>query len=392
MSQTVKRVQFADREIILVGTAHISQESIGEVSACIREELPDMVCIELDDQRLASMKNPENWRNLDIVKVLRSGQGFVLMANLALSSFQRRMGADVGVKPGEEMRAAIETAEELGISVSMVDRPIQTTLRRAWARNSLWGKAKLMAVLFSSAFDSEKISAEQIEELKDKSAMDGMMKELSDYLQKVKEVLIDERDQFLASRIWKSGGRKSVAVLGAGHLPGVEKRLSELAAGTVSADTAQIETVPPPGIGRKIAGWIFPLLIVALIAAGFFKGGAVASLGMLVRWLLWNGSLAAVGTAAALGHPLAILAGFFGAPIATLNPVIGVGMFTGLVQAWVRKPKVEDMENLMKDVTSLKGIYKNRISHVLLVFLLSSIGGVIGNIISVPALAGVLAG
>lgn len=395
MSQTEKRLVLNGREIILLGTAHISQESINQVTESIREEKPDCVAIELDEQRYASMKNPESWRNLDIVKVLKTGQGFVLLANLVLASFQKRMGSDVGVKPGEEMSAAISVAEEMGIPAVMVDRPIQMTLKRAWAKNSLWGKCKLLAVLLSSAFDKEEISAEQIENLKNESEMDSMMNEIADYLPDVKKVLIDERDQYLASKIWEATvngkpAQKIVAVLGAGHLGGVVRHLEGIAEGTKTTDTTEISTLPPAGIGSKIAGLIFPVAIVALIVAGFFTGGAKASLDMLLNWILWNGSLAALGSLLAGGHIITILSGFVGAPIATLNPVIGVGLFTGLVQAWVRKPLVQDMERLTDDAVSFKGYYKNRILRVLLVFFLSSIGGVIGNIIAVPSLVSAL--
>lgn len=403
MSQTEKRLMLQGREIILLGTAHISQESIVQVTTSIREEMPDCVAIELDEQRYASMKNPEAWKSLDIVKVLKGGQGFVLMANLVLSSFQKRMGADVGVKPGEEMKAAIAVAEELGIPAVMVDRPIQMTLKRAWAKNSLWGKCKLLSVLLSSAFEKSEITAEEIERLKNESEMDSMMNEIAEYLPAVKAVLIDERDRYLASHIWEAtvkdadaGGsrvpaKKIVAVLGAGHLPGVVRHLEALAAGTASSDTSDISQLPPAGIGSKVAGLAFPVLIVGLIAAGFFTGGARASLDMLVQWILWNGSLAALGALVAGGHILTVLAGFVGAPLATLNPVVAVGLFTGLVQAWVNKPKVEDMERLSDDATSLKGFYKNRILRVLLVFFLSSIGGVIGNLIAVPSLVATIA-
>lgn len=397
MSQTEKRLTLQGREFILLGTAHISHESIVQVTTSIRDEAPDCVAIELDEQRYASMKNPEAWKNLDIVKVLKGGQGFVLMANLVLASFQKRMGADVGVKPGEDMKAAITVAEEMNVPAVMVDRPIQMTLKRAWAKNSLWGKCKLLAVLLSSAFEKSEISAEEIERLKNESEMDSMMNEIAEYLPAVKEVLIDERDRYLASRIWDvrvngEAAKKIVAVLGAGHLPGVVRHLEALAAGTVSSDTTEISQLPPSGIGGKVAGLVFPVLIVGLIVAGFFTGGARASLDMLVQWVLWNGSLAALGALLAGGHILSVLAGFVGAPLATLNPVVGVGLFTGLVQAWVNKPKVEDMERLSDDATSIKGVYKNRILRVLLVFFLSSIGGVIGNFIAVPSLVATIAG
>lgn len=391
MDQTEKRLFLNGREIVLVGTAHISRESIDQVTSVIAAEQPDCVAIELDEKRYESMKNPEAWRNLDIIKVLRSGQGFMLLANLVLSSFQKRMGSDVGVKPGEEMKAAAEAAEQQGIPAVMVDRPIQITLRRAWAKNSLWGKCKLLTVMLSSAFEHEEISPEEIEKLKNESEMDSMMNEISSYLPAVKSVLIDERDRYLASHIWQaesSGGaaRKIVAVLGAGHLPGVIRHLEALAAGSESTDTKDISVLPPAGIGSKIVGLIFPVAIIALLVAGFFTGGTQASVNMLVNWILWNGSLAALGSLIAGGHILTVITGFIGAPVATLNPVIGVGLFTGVVQAWVRKPKVQDMEQLADDAGSLKGFYRNRILRVLLVFFLSSIGGVIGNFIAVPSL------
>ena len=369
MKQNIKTLHFNDREIILVGTAHISKESMEEVDKTVRDTLPDCVAVELDEQRYESIKSPEAWKNLDIVKVLKEKRGFIMLANLVLGSFQRRMGADVGVKPGDEMRSALTVSEELGIPVAMVDRPIQTTLRRAWAKNSLWGKLKLLSALFAAAFEKE---------------------ELAGYSPTVKEVLIDERDRYLAAHIWNCKGKKVLAVLGAGHLPGVEKFLNGIASGEKNCDTADIEEVPAAGAGAKIAGWIFPALLIALIAAGFFTGGVKTSFDMLISWVLWNGSLAALGTLLALGHPLAIITGFVGAPLGTLNPFLAVGLFTGLVQAWVRKPKVEDMEHLADDASSLKGLYKNRIGRVLLVFFLSSLGGSIGNFIAVPALIGSL--
>lgn len=386
MKETIKRIQAGGREIILVGTAHISKESIEESAQAIRTERPDCVCVELDEGRLQALKNEKGWQELDVIKVLKEGKGFLLLANLVLSSFQRRMGADVGVKPGDEMKEALRVAGEEGIPTALVDRPIQVTLKRAWAKNSLWGKAKLLATLVGSAFSDDEIKAEDIEELKDSGAMDSMMAELAKELPAVKEVLIDERDRYLASHIWEAKGNKIVAILGAGHLPGTEAIIKELAEGSRDPDTRDIAEVPPKGIGSKIAGLAIPVIIVALIAAGFFTGGVNASLGMLLHWFLWNGSLAALGALLALGHPLAILVAFVGAPIATINPVLAVGLFSGVAQAWVRKPQVRDMELLASDVSTVRGFYRNRIAHVLLVFFLSSLGGAIGNFIAVPSL------
>jgi pheromone shutdown-related protein TraB len=390
MSDTYMTVKLGDREIILVGTAHVSKESIEEVNRIIREQKPDMVCVELDEERFTSISQKEHWEKLDVIKVFRQGKGFLLMANLVLSGFQRRMGEGLGVKPGEEMKTAVETAKELGIPHALCDREVQITLRRAWARCGFWSKCKLLASLLSSAFTTEKLSAAEIENLKNRNELDGMMAELAEYLPSVKETLIDERDRYLAAKIWSSGGNKPAAVVGAGHLLGIKAHLEKIAAGEEGADVSDLNIIPPRTFFSKIAGWIIPALIAAIIILGFFQAGAGVSLSMLLRWVLWNGSLAALGTLIAMGHPLSILVSFIGAPVATINPFIGVGLFSGITEATLRKPRVQDAQAISDDVSSLRGIYRNRITKALLVFLLSSLGGAVGNFISIPSLAGLL--
>ena len=382
MSNTQKVLTLNGRTITLIGTAHISQDSINEVTEAIKTQKPDCVAIELDQKRCDSIKNPDSWRQLDIIKVLKRGEGFLLLANLVLASFQKRMGQNVGVRPGDEMVAAMKVAEELNIPTTMVDRPIQTTLRRAWAKNSLWGKCKLLSAMISSAFTSEKISSEEIEELKNNSEMDSMMKELSDYMPTVKEVLIDERDKYLASHIWESEGSNIIAVLGAGHLPGVQAYLEKIAAGQESTDTTEIANIPNKTLGAKIKGWIIPAIIVILIGMGFYFGGRNKGTELVLSWVLWNGALSAIGSIIAAAHPLTILVSFIGAPITSLCPFVGVGFLTGITQAFICKPKIKDIEDLSTDAGSLKGFYKNRVLKVLLVFILSSLGSSIGTFVS----------
>lgn len=382
MSNTQKVLTLNGRTITLIGTAHISQDSINEVTEAIKTQKPDCVAIELDQKRCDSIKNPDSWRQLDIIKVLKRGEGFLLLANLVLASFQKRMGQNVGVRPGDEMVAAMKVAEELNIPTTMVDRPIQTTLRRAWAKNSLWGKCKLLSAMISSAFTSEKISSEEIEELKNNSEMDSMMKELSDYMPTVKEVLIDERDKYLASHIWESKGSNIIAVLGAGHLPGVQAYLEKIAAGQESTDTTEIANIPSKTLGAKIKGWIIPAIIVILIGMGFYFGGKNKGTELVLSWVLWNGALSAIGSIIAAAHPLTILVSFIGAPITSLCPFVGVGFLTGITQAFICKPKVKDIEDLSTDAGSLKGFYKNRVLKVLLVFILSSLGSSVGTFVS----------
>lgn len=390
-TKVLKRIQVENREIILLGTAHVSKESIKEVEDVIRAETPDCVCVELDAVRYKALASGAAWQEIDIAQVLKEGKGFLLLANLVLASFQKRLGTDLGVKPGDEMKAAITVSEELGIKTELVDRPIHTTLKRAWAKSRGIGRSKLLAALLSAAFSNEKLEAEEIEKLKNQSALDNMMEEMAEYLPNVKEVLIDERDRYLASNIWKSSGKKIIAVLGAGHLPGTERFIQELEAGTKTTDVSDIDVIPPKSIFTKILSWVFPAAILGLIAFGFYKGGGAKTGNMLVSFILWNGGLAAIGALIALGHPLSVLASFLGAPITTINPFLGIGMISGLVQAWAKKPQVRDMENLTDDAVTLKGWYKNRITKVLLVFVLSSLGSAIGTFITVPALIANLA-
>lgn len=387
MSNTIKKIPLTGRTIVLIGTAHISHESVAEVSAIIAQEKPGRVCIELDSTRMQSLTEGSHWENLDIGKVLKEGKGFFLLANLALSGFQKRMGSSIGAKPGEEMLAAVNAAEEAGIPWSCCDRDVQVTLKRAWARSNFWNKSKLMASLVSSAFSNEKLSEAEIEQLKDKNELEQMMNELADYLPSVKEVLIDERDRYLASKIFEAKEELVVAVVGAGHMAGIERWLQRLDSGEIDGDVSSIDVVPPPSKLAKSAGWIVPAIIVALIAVGFLRSGTQASLSLMLRWILLNGSLAAIGSALCLAHPATIAVSFLMAPIATLNPLVGIGLFAGVSEAYLRKPTVQDFERLSDDVMNIKGFYRNKVTHILLVFLLSSIGGMIGNFISLPFLA-----
>ena len=380
--KTLRYINLPDKQIILLGTAHVSKESIEDVRTIIRSEMPDVVCIELDDARYNALTNPDSWKEINIIKLLKEGKGFLLLANLSLQAFQKKLGLDLGVKPGDEMKAAIESARSLNLKTEMVDRPIHITLKRAWGKSSLLGKSKLIATLLAGS-----ISQEEIEKLKQQSAMDGVMKEVSQYLPSVKEVIIDERDQYLASKIWQVEAKKSLAVLGAGHLPGVQKWIE--AYSKKEADVERIkdlEVIPPKSFLRTALSFLFPTLIIALIVAGFIKGGFSTTKAQLISYTLWNGGLAAVGALLALANPITIIAAFLIAPLTSINPFIGVGFFTGIIEAFIMKPKVRDMENLSDDICTFGGWYRNRITHALLVFFLSSIGSSIGTFITVPSL------
>lgn len=381
MNQTQKVLELNGRKITLIGTAHVSKESMEEVETTIKELTPDCVCVELDEKRSESLQNKEKFKELDIVAVLKRKQGFLLLANLILASFQRRMGANVGVQPGEEMLAAINTANEIGKPAVMVDRPIQTTLRRAWAMNSLWGKCKLLAALLTSAFSNEEVSKDEIENLKTGNEMDSMMDELSDYMPVIKKVLIDERNVYMAHKIWGCDGNNIVAVLGAGHLAGIEEALILISKSEEKTNINEISEVPEKGIGSVLLTWAIPVIIVGLIVSGFIYGGTRLGSQMLLSWVLANAIPAGIGAILATAHPVTILVSMLSAPITSLCPFVGVGFVAGIVQALVCKPKVKDVETLQDDVSKFKGWYTNRILRVLLVLILSSLGSTIGTFV-----------
>ncbi len=381
MSKNVTRITLGEREYILVGTAHISRESVEEVKGVILAEKPDRICIEIDESRYRALTREDAWKNLNIIQVLKEKKGFLLLANLILASFQRRLGIDLKIKPGAEMVAAILAAQELGIPFSLCDRELQVTLRRAWARTGFFGKIKMLAVMAYSMISREKLTEQQIEQMKKKGTLQGMMEELSQFLPKVKEVLIDERDIYLATGIFKTEGKKLLAVVGAGHIPGIVLRLQLLHEGTGAEDLDSLNTIPPKSVVAKSLPWILPAAILGAIIAGFFVRGSDVTLNNIGKWVILNGSLSAAGALIALAHPLTIALAFIAAPVTSLIPVIGVGIFTGILEAALRKPRVLDFENLYNDIISVRGFLKNRLTHILMVFFLSNIGSTIGTFV-----------
>lgn len=382
----ITTVRVADREFLLLGTAHVSRESVEAVQDTVERAAVDHVVIEIDAQRFRSVKKKQDWSQLNIFQVIRRRQAFLLLSNLVLASFQRRIGQGTGVKPGAEMIAAVEAAERHGVPYSFGDRPIQATLRRAWAKTGFWGKNKLLASMIAGAFSSEEVSEEDLARLREKNELESMMQELADYLPGVKAVLIDERDAYLAQNIFDAAGNRVLAVVGAGHVPGIVRRLEELGAGAPATDTAALEIIPPPGPVRKIVPYLVPAIVGGLIIWGFFRGGWEGGLEALWRWILVNGTLSAIGALAALAHPVTIILAFLAAPITSMNPTVGVGFVTGLTEAFLRKPRVRDFENLNTDIASVRGFFRNRLTHILLVFFFSTIGSAIGTFVALPLL------
>ncbi|MCF7945395.1 MAG: TraB/GumN family protein [Spirochaetia bacterium] len=390
-SDTISRIELdSGKKITLLGTAHVSPESVEEVERYIREEEVDHVCLEIDAGRYKSMKEGQKWENLKISEVLKRGQGFLLIVNLVLTSFQRRIGNATGIAPGGEMKRAAQVAEEEGIPFSLADREIQVTLRRAWKNSSFWNKMKLIASLMASMFSSEKLEEKDIEELKHRNALQDMLNEMAEYLPSIKKVLIDERDRFLASNIYKAPGNSVLAVIGAGHAGGIIETIKKLENGTMDTNVQDISTVPPPSRFSKIIPWIIPAIVIGIMAYGFINAGWNQGVEMFFYWFMVNGILSGIGAIIALAHPVTIILSFLLAPLTSLNPTIGVGIVVGLIEAYLRKPRVYDFEHIQDDILSIRGFYRNRITHALVVFFLTSVGSAIGTFAAFPFILSIL--
>ncbi len=371
----VHTLSHAGRTIILIGTAHISQESVELVRLVIEQEEPDCVCLELDDKRYQALSQKERWQSLDLKEVIRKKQLSTLLINLLMASYQKKLGGKLGVTPGAELLAAAETAQIKQIPISLCDRDIRITLRRAWKSTSLWKKSYLLTSLLASLFDDTEISEEKLTELKRKDVLSELMEELGEALPDLKRVLIDERDIFLAEKIKTSPGKRLVAVVGAGHVEGI--------IATFSTDNrekiAEMNTIPPVSKTWKLAGWGIPVLIVgSLIAIGLQKGASVAGANFLF-WSLAHGIPAACGAMLALAHPYTTLGAFTAAPFTSLSPLIGAGHVTAFIQVMKRPPMVREFETAGSDMATVRGWWSNKLLRVILVFLLTTVGSALGT-------------
>jgi len=371
----IRLVELDGRKFYLLGTAHVSQASVDLVKETLHELKPDSVAVELCASRYQTLLNPDRWRNTDIVEVIKKGKGNLLLAQLLLASFQKRIGSQLGVKPGAEMMAAMETSIELDIPTVLADRDVGTTLRRTWSRLSWLSLLKLLFSSLFGIFESSEISQEEVERLKRSDALEEALKELSQHLPEVGETLVDERDRYLAAKIFGAPGERVLAVVGAGHVKGIARYLGQV------GEVASLEIVPPPSRLSKVMAWLIPLAIVVAIVYGFLHWGKNVALKMLGLWALTTATAGALGCLLALAHPLTIVSGFLFAPVGALHPLIATGWMTGLVEAGLRKPRVADFEVLSEQSLGLRLMYQNRVTRVLLVMLLTNLCVGLGNLL-----------
>jgi pheromone shutdown-related protein TraB len=383
----IKKLFIDEKEVILVGTAHISQESIKLVEETIEAEQPDVIGVELDKDRLQQLLSGKKWQETNLVEIIETGKTYLFLLNVLLSNMQRQLGKNVGVHPGAEMLAALKKAQEKQLPVQLLDRDVRITLKRAFQEMGPGEKIKLAGAIVGGFFGAgEQVTPEKIEELKKEDLINNLMKELGKQFPSIKRVLVDERDAYIAEMIKHSPGKKIVAVVGAGHLEGIIQHIKEKKKTNLQA----ITTLQKKKNYLKWIGIALPILFVGLIGMGFLSKGATVTLSMLLYWIIITGGCAAIGALIARAHPLSIIVAFISAPITTLHPALAAGWFSALVEARFNPPKVLDFENL-PEVGSLGGFYNNKVTHILIVAALTNLGATIGVLFAFPTLIAILA-
>lgn len=382
-----------DENLRIVGTAHISSASADLVRQEIAEWKPDLVAVELCESRLKALRNPEAFDNEVLSKVLKEGKTQLVLFQSLLATEQRRLGIEEGEKPGTDLLAAIEAAEEAGIEFELVDRDIQTTMRRAWRRMGFREKFRVINGLLLDGDQNDDEEIPSVDELlQNKDLITELLNELKEVAPGAGEVLIDERDEYLAGSIDRlrdrNPGGRILVVIGAGHLDAV----AEILAGPALKNEdrlAELTEEPQPKKFWTVVKYGFPAAIILLFGYLLMQGNYEQLKEVALTWLALNASLAALGALLARGHPFAILTAAVASPITSLNPTLAAGWFAGYVQMKVAKPTTKDLQDFLKlDKFSL--FWSNRVGRVLLVTALANLGSSAGAWFAGTAILGTL--
>jgi len=368
-------------EYTLLGTAHVSRASAEAVKEMAGSGEFDAIAVELCQARYSALTAERKWTDLDLYKIIREGKAGLVMANLALSAYQRRIAEQFGIEPGAEMRAATIAAKERDLPLQLVDRDLATTLRRSYASVPWYKRMYLMAGLALGMVSSDEIDEESIEKLKEGDILESTFTEFAETSPELYEALITERDRYMAARLREdnagSSGRKVLVVIGAGHMEGLAKHLESSSVDPVS-ERQELEAMPPKARWPRVLPWVIMVLVLSGFLIGFSRSPELGWQ-LVFIWVAINGGLAALGALLARAHPLTVLSAVIAAPLTSLNPTIAAGMVTGLVESWLRKPRVSDLENLRFDITTVRGWFRNPATRILLVFFLSNLGSAIGT-------------
>ncbi|WP_347721280.1 TraB/GumN family protein [Candidatus Nanohalovita haloferacivicina] len=371
-----KKIQIDDREITVIGTAHVSQESKEEVKNTIEEVRPDTVCVELDENRLKSLREESGWRELDVTEAIRNGDGKLLLMNLVLSIYQKQMGLEQDMKPGEELLQAIDTAEEKGLNYALVDQDINITLNRAMSSLGIWDKIKLMASLMVS---SEEMS---VEELKEDNLINALVDELDEEFPQLSRVFLHERNTYMAEKILEQDFEKAVVVVGAAHMKGL---IEELEKEKRDTDFPDVEGFP----WMKAVSYGIPAFILLGLGYSFFQIGFSTGINATKFWILSNGILAMLGAIIARSHVSTWIVSFLAAPLTSLDPALGAGMVASYAEAKLHPPTVEELESIT-EVTRYRDLWGNQVGRILLTFGFVTIGSALATFVSAGYIASLI--
>jgi pheromone shutdown-related protein TraB len=366
---------------VLLGTAHVSRASVTAVTEMAGSGNFDAIAVELCPARHQALTRQQQWQDMDLFRIIREKKAGLVMANLALGAYQRRIADQFGIEPGAELKAAADAAIAHDIPLQLIDRDLATTLKRSYRAVPWYKRIMLTTGLVMSTVSSEEVDEEQIEKLKEGDILESTFTEFAEQSPELYEALIAERDRFMAARLRQENrvntGKRILVVIGAGHLDGLSKYLANDQQDP-QTEVDNLSRLPPPNRWLKFVPWA----IAALVFTGFWVGFSRSpELGwqLVTLWVLINGGLAALGALLAGGHPLTILSAMIAAPLTSLNPAIAAGMVSGAVESWLRKPTVSDLDRLREDATTLKGWFKNPATRILLVFFFSNLGSAIGT-------------
>ena len=383
---SVNNIVEIDDGLRILGTAHVSSESVELVRSQIEDWEPDLVAVELCPSRMSALTEPESLDSEDLLKIIKEGRSAMILLQSALAAQQRRMGISSGERPGAELLAAVDAAEESDIQVEMIDRDVVITLRRAWRKMGFVEKWRVLNALLWEE-DDEEVSIDEV--LGDSDLLSSMMEEAREIAPRAGEVLIDERDSFLAGRIQQIRGKgKVLAVIGAGHLSGVVQNLGEPAMETTSR-LAELSEEPPKSVWPIALMAAIPVFLLGAVGWMAYNGEMEDLKQTAQTWLILNALLAGLGVLIARGHPLSILVGAVASPITSLNPTLAAGWFAGYTQLKVASPTGKDAQDFLKlDETSL--FWKNRVGRVLLVTALGNVGSMVGAWLAGASILGML--
>lgn len=372
----------------ILGTAHVSTASVEAVREQISSYQPERVAVELCDSRYQALTSDRRLDKEGLLKVVKEGKAPLVLLQSLLAAEQRKMGLDEGQQPGAELLAAVQEAEAAELEVALIDRDIQTTLRRAWKKMRFREKVR---ILWSLLGDDEDDDAPEVSELlENQDLLTSLMEELRTFSPGAGLVLIDERDSYLAGKLalLHDGEKKTLAVVGAGHLKGIEKHLAQQSMPN-QASLDDLNQLPVRGRISKSIPWLIPLFVMTLIGYSLATGSKDSLIEMFTVWTAANAVFAALGCALARGHPLAILTAAAASPITSLNPTLAAGWFAGYVQLKIKEPTAEDLQQFLK-LESLGSFWSNKAGRVLMVTSLSNLGSMAGAWFAATGLVGSL--